>query len=216
MSRASIGLDPELATYLVAHGNPPDEILQDLIDATDRLGRVAGMQIAPEQGAFITWLTRMLGATRAIEIGVFTGYSALCIARGLPEDGHLLCCDVSEEWTDVAKRYWDRAGVADRITLEIAPAIQTLRNLPAEPAYDLAFVDADKGSYAVYFEELLRLVRPGGVILADNVLRSGRVLDPTDEASIAIDEFNRLVRDDERVDTVMVPIGDGTTLLRVR
>jgi len=216
MSRASIGLDPELAAYLVEHGNPPDAIQQALIDETDRLGRVASMQISPEQGAFMTWLVRLLGATRAIEIGVFTGYSALCIARGLPADGHLLCCDVSEEWVAVGKPYWERAGVADRITLKIAPALETLRNLPDEPAYDLAFIDADKGNYAAYFEELVRLVRPGGVLLVDNVLWSGRVLDPTDEDSIAIDEFNRLVRDEDRVDTVMVPIGDGLTLLRVR
>lgn len=215
MSRASVGLDPALAAYLVGHGNPPDALLQELIEETDGLGRVASMQIAPEQGSFMTWLTRLLEATRVIEIGVFTGYSALCIARGLPADGHLLCCDVSEEWTAVGQKYWEQAGVADRITLKIAPALDTLRALPSAPAYDLAFIDADKGNYSAYFEELLRLVRPGGVILVDNVLWSGRVLDPTDEDSKAIDEFNRLVRDDQRVDTVMVPIGDGLTLMRV-
>lgn len=216
MSRASIGLESDLAAYMVEHGDPPDGILQDLIEETDALGRVAGMQIAPEQGVFMTWLTKLLGATRAIEIGVFTGYSALCIARGLTEDGHLLCCDVNEEWPAIGQRYWERAGVANRITLRIAPALETLRGLPSEPAYDLAFIDADKGNYSAYFEELTRLVRTGGVILVDNVLWSGRVLDPADEDSQAIDEFNQLAKDDPRVDTVMVPIGDGLTLMRIR
>ena len=205
-----------MAAYLVGHGDPPDDILQDLIAETDALGRVASMQIAPEQGAFMTWLTKLTGATRAIEVGVFTGYSALCIARGLPGDGHLLCCDVSEEWPAVGRKYWERAGVSDRITLEVGPALETLRNLSGEPAYDLAFIDADKGNYFAYFEELMRLIRPGGVILVDNVLWSGRVLDPTDENSMAIDGFNRQVRDDPRVDTVMLPVGDGLTLMRVR
>ncbi len=216
MSRASIGLSPELAAYLVEHSDPPDEIQQDLIDETDDLGGAASMQIAPEQGAFMTWLTRLLGATRAIEVGTFTGYSALCIARGLPDHGHLLCCDVSDEWAAIGQKYWERAGVADRITLQLGPALETLESLPAERQFDLAFIDADKGNYARYFEQLLGLVRPGGVILVDNVLWSGRVLEPADADARAIDEFNILVRDDDRVETVMVPIGDGLTMLRVR
>jgi len=216
MSRASIGLSPGLAAYVVEHGDPPDEIQQDLIRETDALGDVARMQIAPEQGAFVTWLVRLLGATRAIEVGTFTGYSALCIARGLPAHGELVCCDVSDEWTAIGRKYWERAKVADRIRIRLGPALETLESLPSLRPFDLAFLDADKGSYARYFEELLRLVRPGGVILVDNVLWSGQVLEPADPDTQAIDDFNVMVRDDDRVETVIVPIGDGLTLLRMR
>jgi caffeoyl-CoA O-methyltransferase len=173
------------------------------------------MQIAPEQGALLTVLTRLIGARRAIELGTFTGYSALAIARGLPPDGSLLCCDISEEWTTIARRYWARAGIGHLIDLRLGPAIETLRSLSPEPAFDLAFIDADKESYRTYFEELLRLVRPGGVILADNVLRAGRVLDPPDRATAAIDEFNKIVSTDPRVECVLLPIGDGLSLIRV-
>ena len=137
------------------------------------------MQVAPEQGAFLTLLTRLVGARRAIEVGTFTGYSSLCIARGLPAGGELLCCDVSEEWTAVARRFWEKAGVADKIELRIAPAAETLRALPAREDWDLAFIDADKPGYPVYYEEILRRLRPGGLILADNVLWMGRVADPS-------------------------------------
>src|SRR5258707_5303188 len=145
-------LTPELASYLVGHGSPPDALQLALIEETRALGPVAGMQIAPEQGAFLTLLAKIIGARSAVEVGTFTGYSALCIARGLPADGHLLCCDVSEEWTSVGRKYWDQAGVADRIELKIAPALETLRALPAEATIDVAFVDADKPNYAGYYE----------------------------------------------------------------
>lgn len=214
----SIGLSPAVHEYLVAHGTPPDAVQRELIDATRKLGGIAIMQIAPEQGAFLTLLTRLVGARRAVEVGTFTGYSALCIARGLPADGHLLCCDVSLEWTNVARTYWEKAGVDDRIELVIAPAAETLRALPREESLDLGFIDADKPGYPVYYEEILARLRPGGVILVDNVLWGGAVADPQagDEQTRAIRSFNDAVAEDERVDSVMLPISDGLTLLRKR
>ena len=214
----SFFLGADAHEYLVAHGTPPDAVQSALIDETARLGAVAGMQIAPEQGAFLTILTRALGVRSAIEIGTFTGYSALCIARGLPADGHLLCCDVSEEWTAVGRKHWDQAGVGDRIELRIAPAVDTLASLAAEPQFDLAFVDADKPNYANYFEGLLPRMRPNGVILVDNVLWSGNVVkaDADDENTLAIRAFNDKVAADDRVDTVMLPIADGLTMCRVK
>jgi caffeoyl-CoA O-methyltransferase len=220
VSRApkSAWLSPELHAYLVAHGTPPDAVQRELAEETRRLGGIAAMQIAPEQGAFMTLLVRALGVRRAVEVGTFTGYSALCIARGLPDDGKLLCCDVSEEWTAVARRYWARAGVAHKIELRIAPALDTLRALPARPDWDLAFIDADKPSYPLYYEECLARLRPNGVILVDNVLWSGAVVDPgaRDANTVHIREFNDRVAADPRVDAAMLPLGDGLTLLRKR
>ena len=214
----SIRMTAELHAYLVSHGTPPDEIQRALIDETQVLGNISVMQIAPEQGAFMTFLARILGARRAIEIGTFTGYSALCLARGLPDDGELICCDVSEEWTNVGRHYWERAGVAHKIDLRIAPAIETLAKLAQEPNFDLAFVDADKTAYLAYFEALLPLIRAGGVILVDNVLWTGAVVDPeaNDENTLAIRRFNDFVAADPRVECVMLPIADGLTLLRKR
>ena len=211
-------LSPELHAYLVEHGTPPDEIQRELIEVTAGLGGIAAMQVAPEQGAFMTLLTRAIGARRAVEVGTFTGYSALCIARGLPEDGRLVCCDVNKEWTAVGRRYWERAGLADRIDLRIGPALATLGSLSAAPAFDLAFIDADKAGYLDYYEALLPLMRAGGLVLADNVLWMGRVADPAadDEATQAIRAFNDHVAADARVDCVMLPLSDGLTLLRKR
>jgi len=211
-------LSSELADYLVSHGTRPDAVQQALIEETATLGAVAGMQIAPEQGAFLTVLTRLIGARRAIEIGTFTGYSALCIARGLPADGRLVCCDVSEESTAIGRRAWGAAGVADRIDLRIAPALQTLAALPADTTFDLAFIDADKPNYPNYFEALLPKMRDNGAILVDNVLWDGRVVRPDadDENTVAIRAFNDKVANDTRVDTVMLPIADGLTLARKR
>jgi caffeoyl-CoA O-methyltransferase len=215
-----IGLTPELHGYMLAHLTPPlDEVQRALIEETrSRLPDEASMQIAPEQGALMTALVRMSGARRVIEVGTFTGYSALCLARGLPPGGELLCCDISEEWTSIAREYWDRAGVTDRITLRIAPAADTLRALPDEPSYDLAFIDADKPGYPVYYEEILRRLRPGGVLLVDNVLWSGRVADPSDNAdnTVAIRAFNDLVANDDRVDVVMLPVADGLSVITKR
>jgi caffeoyl-CoA O-methyltransferase len=213
-----VQLTAELHSYLVSRGTPPDQIECELIDETRALGDIAIMQISPDQGAFMTLLARMLGARRAIEIGTFTGYSALCLARGLPEDGELICCDVNEEWTKLGQRHWQRAGVAHKIDLRIAPAIVTLADLPQEPEFDLAFIDADKLAYIAYFEALLPLIRTGGVILVDNVLWMGAVIDPeaNDENTQAIRRFNDFVAADPRVDCVMLPIADGLTLLRKR
>lgn len=214
----SFFLSPEVQQYLIRHGNPPDAVQRGLIEETTKLGGISMMQISPEQGAFMTLLTRLVSARSAVEVGTFTGYSALCIARGLPPDGDLLCCDVSEEWTSVGRKYWEQAGVADRIQLKIAPALDTLRALPQEATIDLAFVDADKPNYGAYYEELLARLRPNGVILVDNVLWGGNVIteDPNDENRVAIRAFNDMVAADDRVDAVMLPLGDGLTLLRKR
>jgi caffeoyl-CoA O-methyltransferase len=214
----SFFLSPEIQQYLVEHGTAPDRVQLALIDETSALGGISMMQISPEQGAFMTLLTRLVGARNAVEVGTFTGYSALCIARGLPADGRLICCDVSEEWTSVGTKYWEQAGVAERIDLKIAPALETLRALPPGETIDLAFVDADKPSYAAYYEELLARLRPNGVILVDNVLWGGNVIeaDPNDANRVAIRAFNDMVAADDRVDTVMLPLGDGLTLLRKR
>lgn len=214
----SAWLSPELHEYLVSHGTPPDAIQRELIEETARLGGISIMQIAPEQGAFMTLLTAALGAKRVVEVGTFTGYSALCIARGLPDDGTLLCCDVSEEWTAVGRPFWEKAGVAHKIELRIAPAIETLRALPEDEAFDLAFIDADKPSYPLYFEEILKRLRPGGLILVDNVLWAGNVVKPDadDENTRHIRAFNDRVAADPRVETAIVPLGDGITFLRKR
>ncbi len=214
----SFFLSPAIHDYLVAHGTPPDAVAQDLIEATAALGGISMMQIAPEQGAFMTMLTQLLGVKLAVEVGTFTGYSALCIARGLTPGGRLICCDVSEEWTALAQPAWAAAEVADRIDLRIAPALETLGALPDEAVIDLAFVDADKPNYAAYFEALLPRMRTGAVILVDNVLWSGEVVNEaaTDDNTVALREFNDLVAQDERVDVVMLPLGDGLSLIRKR
>jgi caffeoyl-CoA O-methyltransferase len=204
-----------LHDYLVAHGTPPDDVLRELTQAThEKVGGMAIMQVAPEQGAFMTLLTAAIGARKAIEVGTFTGYSALCIARGLPDDGRLLCCDVSEEWTDVGRPFWERAGVAHKIELRIAPALDTLHALPPDADWDLGFIDADKQGYVDYYEEILARLRPGGLILIDNVLWMGSVVDPEkdDEQTRAIRRFNDHVAADARVRCVMLPISDGLTL----
>lgn len=213
----SFFLTSEIHEYVVAHGTPPDAVQQALIDETARLPN-AIMQIAPEQGAFMTLLTRALGARQAVEVGTFTGYSALAIALGLPDDGHLLCCDVSEEWTNVARGAWADAGVDTKIELVLAPAADTLRALPDQEYVDLAFIDADKPSYPTYYEELLRRLRPNGVILVDNTLWGGAIADPDarDESTLAMRSFNDMVAADDRVESALLTIGDGLTLLRKR
>ena len=185
---------------------------------TAELGRAAGMQIGADQGALLTLLTRLVGATSAVEVGTFTGYSSISIARGLAPGGRLLCCDVSEEFTALAREAWAEAGLTDVIELRIAPAIETLRALPDDPTIDLVFIDADKGGYASYFEELLPRVRPGGLLLVDNTLWSGRVVDDTadDADTVAIKAFNDAVAADDRVESYLLPIGDGLTLIRKR
>lgn len=220
MSNKTIGLTDELHAYILANGAREPEILKRLRDETAQLPNHQ-MQIAPEQGAFMALLVRLLGARRCLEIGTFTGYSSLAVALALPKDGHITCCDVSTEWTDVARRYWTDAGVADRVDLRIAPAAETLDALlveGAEGTYDFAFIDADKTGYDAYYERCLRLVRAGGLITIDNVLRDGDVADPSvhDESVDAIRALNEKINADERVDAVLLPIADGLTLVRPR
>ena len=214
----SFHVSAEVHAYLVQHGTPPDEIQRALIEETQKLGGISMMQIAPEQGAFMTLLARAIGTRYALEVGTFTGYSALCIARALPDAGRLICCDVSEEWTTIAQRYWEKAGVSEKIDLRIAPALDTLRALPQQPQLDFAFIDADKPGYIAYYEEIQKRLRPGGLILVDNVLWLGRVVDANanDEQTLAIRDFNNHVARDSRVECVMLPVSDGLTLLRKR
>jgi caffeoyl-CoA O-methyltransferase len=209
-------LTPQLYAYLLAHNPPRDRVLEELAAETAALGGWSVMQIAHEQGALLTLLARLLGARRVVEVGTFTGYSAICLARGLAPEGRLLCCDVSEEWTAIARRYFERAGVAGSIELRIAPALETLRALPERPEIDLVFIDADKTNYRNYYEALLPRVRPGGLFVFDNVLWMGEVANPQnqDESTVAIRALNDHVARDTRVDAVMLPIADGVTLAR--
>ncbi|MET8906765.1 O-methyltransferase [Micromonospora sp. NPDC004551] len=217
MSTKPLPLTPELHAYLVAHGSAPDEIVRELAEETRAaLPAQADMQVAPEQAAFLTFLTRLLGVRQAVEVGTFTGLSSLAIARGLAEGGRLTCFDISEEYTGVARRYWTRAGVQDRIELRIGPAADTLRELPRERYLDFAFIDADKVGYPVYWDELVPRMRPGAVIAVDNTLRGGRVLAPQNADDRAIAAFNDEILADVRVEAVMLPIADGVTLARVR
>jgi caffeoyl-CoA O-methyltransferase len=213
----SFFLTPEIHRYVLAHSTPVDDVLRELIAETAELPN-AMMQIAPEQGAFMTILTRLVGARRAVEVGTFTGYSSISIARGLPDDGHLLCCDVSAEWTSIARRYWERAGLTHKIELRLAPAAETLQALPDEEQFDLAFIDADKSGYPIYYREILRRLRPNGVILVDNTLWGGRIGDPsvTDEQTLTLRSFNDQVASDPNVDCVQLTLGDGLTVLRKR
>jgi caffeoyl-CoA O-methyltransferase len=211
-------MTPELHRYVVDHGARRDDVLQRLEAETEKLGDIAIMQIAADQGAFMTLLTRSIGARRALELGTFTGYSAICIARGLSEDGVLVTCDHSDEWTAIARRYFDEAGVADRIDLRLGPALDTLRELPSEEPFDFAFIDADKAEYPDYYEEVLRLLRPDGLAMLDNVLRGGEVLEPepTDDRGRGTREVNERIAVDERVDVAMLGVADGITLVRKR
>jgi caffeoyl-CoA O-methyltransferase len=209
----------DLIDYAVAHGSwPVDDVLADLRTETAALGPMGGMQVGPDQGQLLTLLTRVVDARRAVEVGTFTGYSSLCIARGLAPGGTLLCCDVNERWTAIGRRAWERAGVADRIELRIAPAIETLRALPADDPIDLVFIDADKPGYGDYWEELVPRVRPGGLLLADNVLWSGEIANPerTDENTEALRAFNDRVAADDRVEAAVLTAFDGLTIARKR
>ncbi len=220
MTPRSFLLTPELADYVRASSDPIDDVVTDLVAETAAMGErgeaPTTMQIAPEQGVFMQLLAAALGARRAIEIGTFTGLSALCVARGLPPDGSLLCLDLSERWTSVARRYWERAGLADRIELRLGPALESLRALPVQPTFDLAFVDADKTGYAAYVDELHPRMRPDGVVLLDNTLRGGRVLDPRSDDDHALVALGAALATDPRWETVLLPVADGLTMLRRR
>ncbi len=210
-------IDGAVVEYAAAHSSGPDEVQVALQEVTrERTGRAAGMQIGDDQAVLMEIIARAIGATAALEIGTFTGYSALAVARGMGPGGRLLCCDVSEEWTAIARQYWKEAGVDDRIELRIGPAIETLRSLPNAGQFDLAFVDADKTGYPAYYEEIVPRLRPGGLLLADNTLQGGQVLNPEidDESVRAIRAFNDRVVEDRRVRVVMIPIGDGVTFIQ--
>jgi caffeoyl-CoA O-methyltransferase len=215
MTGKTLGLPDDVHAYVVAHGSAPDPLIADLIAETySALPAESGMQIAPEQAGFLTLFTRLLGARRAVEVGTFTGLSSIAITRGLTPDGTMTCFDISEEYTSIARRYWEREGIADRVELRLGPAAENLRELPTERSIDVAFIDADKRGYPAYWAELVPRMRPGGVILIDNVLRHGRIVapeNPDDEAMVA---FNEQVLADPRVESVMLPIADGLTLAR--
>ncbi len=212
-------LNADLYRYILEHCSPRPQVLNELAAETaERFGPLSLMQISPEQGAFMGLLVRLMEAKNAIEVGTFTGYSALCVAMALPEDGRLICCDLNEEWTNVAQRFWEKAGVAQKIELRLGPAIDTLRSLPDDVLFDFAFIDADKESYLAYFEEILKRLRPNGVVLFDNVLWMGAVADAaiTDPNTMALRELNDRLARDPRVEVVMLPIADGLTLARKR
>jgi caffeoyl-CoA O-methyltransferase len=208
-----------VSDYLLAHSSPQDDVLARLAEETrGTFPDAAGMQISADEGGLLTMLVRLSGGRSAVEVGTFTGYSSICIARGLADGGRLLACDVSGEWTEVAQRYWAEAGVADRIELRLAPAAETLAALPAEPSIDFAFVDADKESYPTYYEELVKRLRPGGLVVLDNVLLGGRVFDDGEQGErvTVMRAVNDRVAADDRVDAVMLPVRDGVTVARRR
>lgn len=218
MSIDNIVLTAELSEYIRRVSLREHPVLKQLREETAR-DPAANMQISAEQGQFMALLAKLMHARNYIEIGVFTGYSSLSVALVLPEDGHILACDINPVWTDAAKRYWEQAGVADKITLHLAPAIETLDTLLSEGTpreFDLAFIDADKENYLAYYERILKLLRPGGLIMADNTLWGGSVVDAArcDSDTIGIRKFNDAVFADHRVDISLVPIGDGLTLAR--
>ncbi|HET9580842.1 MAG TPA: class I SAM-dependent methyltransferase [Usitatibacter sp.] len=216
----SLGLGEPLYAYVAAHAAREHPVLAELREATRGM-RHAGMQIGPDQGAFMALLVTLLGARRTLEIGVFTGYSALAVALALPADGRIVACDVSEEWTAMARRHWEKAGVAHKIDLRLAPALQTLDGLLAAgeaQSFDFAFIDADKASYGAYYERCLALVRRGGLVAVDNTLWSGKVADPGvhDADTEAIRALNDAVHRDARVDMALLTVGDGLTLAMKR
>jgi caffeoyl-CoA O-methyltransferase len=211
-------LSDELHDYMVAHGARQDDVLRRVQEQTAAMGDIAVMQIAPDQGAFLTLLARLVGAREALELGTFTGYSAICIARGLAPGGRLIACELSEEYAEIAGRNLADAGVADRVEIRIGAALETLAAIPEREVFDLAFIDADKESYPAYYEAVLARTRPGGLIVVDNVLAAGRVIDAdNDQPQVeAIRATNELIAGDERVDAAMVAVADGLMLARKR
>lgn len=216
MSSKTLNLTPRVYEYLLAHSLRDTPILLGLREETAKM-KQGRMQISPEQGQLMALLVKLMGAHRTIEVGVFTGYSSLCVALALPSDGRILACDMSEEWTSIGKRYWERAGVAHKIDLRLAPGATTLAALLKDGGagkYDFAFIDADKSNYGTYYEQCLELLRPGGLIAVDNTLWSGEVADPAvkDADTVAIRALNEKMHRDTRVEVSMLPVGDGLTL----
>ncbi len=220
MSSRTIQMTDRLYDYLLKVSLREPPLLAELRAETAKLP-MAGMQISPEQGQFMALLAELIGARRAIEVGTFTGYSALCVAQALPADGKLIACDISEEFTSVARRYWAKSGIAGRIELRLAPALDTLKSLLAgggAGSFDFAFIDADKTQYDAYYEAILKLLRPGGLMTIDNVLWSGAVADgrKRDADTVALRALNEKLRTDKRISLSLLPIGDGLTLARKR
>jgi len=213
MARRSFLLDEQLGEYIAAHVPRPDELEQELIEETSHL-EMAGMQIGPEQAAFLRFLVKVSGARRILEIGSFTGYSALAMASALSEDGTLVALDRSEEWTAIARKYWDKAGLADRIDLRIGDGAESLAAMPEEPTFDLAFIDADKPGYPAYLELVVPRLNAGGILVADNTLRHGVVADPseTSESIEAVRRFNDEIFSDDRLEAQLLPLFDGLTV----
>jgi len=217
--RRSQFIHAEIDDYAASHSTPPDQVQLGLQRVTqEQTGSAAAMQIGDDQALLMEMLVSATGATRAVEVGTFTGYSALAIARGLGPTGHLLCCDVSEAWTSIARQTWLEAGVADRIELRIGPALDTLRSLPVAEQFDFAFIDADKTSYAHYYQEILMRLRVGGLMLLDNTLQGGQVLGDDDqgESVTAIRALNDAIAADRRVRVTLLPIGDGVSIVQKR
>ena len=220
MSDETLNLTPELYEYLKSVSLREPDVLARLREETSRHPRAA-MQISPEQGQFMSLLVKLLGVQKVLEIGVFTGYSSTIVALALPDDGQITACDIDEDFTSIAQRYWQEAGVSQKINLNLAPALETLTKLldqGAEATYDMAFIDADKCNYPNYYEPCLRLLKPGGILLVDNVLWDGRVADLSinDVDTDGIRRLNKLVYEDSRVDMSLIPFGDGLTLVRKR
>lgn len=216
-------LTDELHEYMVTHGARQDDVLRRVQEETAAMGEISVMQVAPDQGAFMTLLARAIGASEALEVGTFTGYSAICIARGLAPGGRLLCCEMSEEYAETAARNLEDAGVAGNVEIRIGPAAETLRALPERELFDFTFIDADKTGYPVYYEEALTRTRPGGLVLLDNVLGGGQIAARPEDVSegwqesvAVLRELNRQLADDDRIDLAMVGIADGLTIARKR
>lgn len=218
MGKHTLNITDTLYDYLLSVSLQETDVQRALREATDQM-KEAMMQISPDQGQFMALLVKLIGAERILEVGTFTGYSALTLALALPDNGRLIACDINEQWTGMAQRYWQQAGVAHKIDLRLAPARDTLKALIEDgqaEQYDFAFIDADKQNYPHYYEHCLQLIRPGGLITIDNVLWGGSVADDSDQQpdTIAIREFNHFISNDDRVEMSLVPIGDGLTLAR--
>ena len=215
MARGGVEPTEELLGYLARWGGRTDEVL-DRVRAETASRPDAGMQIAPEQGALIELVVRLIGAKDALEVGTYTGYSAICIARGLADGGHLTCLELDEEFAAIAQRNIDDAGVGDRVDIRVGPAREALEAMRARPTFDFAFIDADKSGYPGYYELVLERMRPGGLMLLDNMLMGGRIVSPENESTRAVDQLNRRVHSDDRVDMAMTMAADGLTFARVR
>jgi caffeoyl-CoA O-methyltransferase len=209
-------LTPELHRYAVAHSSFRDGAVPEIERAGEEMGNLAMMQIGGDQAAFITVLLQAIGARRALEVGTFLGYGAVAIARGLPEDGELICCELEDEYAERAREHLRAAGVEERVEIRVGPAAETLRGMTEDDSFDFAFIDADKESYPEYLEQALRLVRPNGLIMLDNTLKGGRVLEPESESDQVMAELNDRIAADERVEVAMLSVADGVTLARKR